>query len=80
MNIEEFIKHCESKGYEIDLDKGASFKIDKQTQKGLRTLLYVNNGKVLQIIFDINQDYESVVYNGKIESLEQFDLIDRLTS
>lgn len=83
MNIQKFIKHCESKGYKL-------ISSDK-----FKTLLNFSNehldneiGKYITLkkeVFNIErcnfyEDTSETVYKGKIESLEQFDLIDRLTS
>jgi len=80
MKIEEFIKHLESRGYKLN-DKCDYFTTfhKKISKTILRSVVYFWDGLHSNKI-QINSNTNKTVYFGFIESLEQFDLIDRLTS
>ena len=73
MKIEEFIKHLESKGYEIFRKEDTYIELWKQNP--WRKITRYTDTEVYKI-----EDYDGDLFFGKIESLEQFDLIDRLTN
>lgn len=67
--IEDFIKHLESKGY-ISNSKS---KYKAKMKGNSRYYWFQDNNLVIE-------NNTQNLFRGKIESLEQFDLIDRLTS
>ena len=81
ITIEEFIKHLESRGYKDIGDCGG--KNNKDFYRGFRPIenpdskivYYSKDGRL-----SIENEMWEHLFNGFIESLEQFDLIDRLTN
>lgn len=80
MKIEEFIKHLESKEYELFGNTNHYCSLGKKDNFGQkRGIKYYYPSQFLEI-HAYYETLDSFLFDGKIESLEQFDLIDRLTS
>jgi len=77
ITIEDFIKHLESKGYKLVNSNYLACTLNSATR---RTIWFHQEAQELNIFDEISATNLDFFYDGKIESLEQFDLIDRLTS
>ena len=76
ITIEEFIKHLENRGYEKTFDNEIAAHFINRASYEEKQYRFYNTIPHLTIVTEEGE----YLYQGKIESLEQFDLIDRLTS